>query len=506
MGVFIRMRPIVLALLAALSAGAFARAAEPPTHPAVDLSAMSKAERTALLRRFPKGGDLHVHLSGAVYPENFLKWAVEDGLCIDTRALAIRQPPCDASPDLRPAGAALADGDLYARMLDSLTTREPGFRGRNGHDAFFTTFGRADATALRNGDMVAEVADRLANENTFYVEIMHSPQSRAARMIGRKAGWKGDYAAQAKADLAGGLDKAVEDAVAETDALEKRWRAVLACGTPAARPGCKVTVRYIAQSNRIAPLEETFAQLQLSVALTKRDSRWVGIQLVAPEDDPNALKNYDEHMRMVGFLSDHGRSANVALHAGELTPAYATPEQLSYHIGMAIHVGGARRIGHGVSIAREKDAADLVREMADKGILTEVNLTSNAVILNVESAGHPWLWLRSAGAPWAFSTDDPGISRTDLSSEYERAAENGASFDDLVRSARNAIAFSFLPGQGLWRDPNRYREPEPACAAEIGAGEPKAPACRKFLAASEKAREQWRYEMLLNVFEVSRSH
>ncbi len=35
----------------------------------------------------PKGADLHVHLSGAVYAESFLRAAGEDGLCIDTKAL-----------------------------------------------------------------------------------------------------------------------------------------------------------------------------------------------------------------------------------------------------------------------------------------------------------------------------------------------------------------------------------------------------------------------------------
>jgi adenosine deaminase len=39
------------------------------------------AELRAFLHRMPKGGDLHVHLSGAVYAERFIAWTAQDGLC-----------------------------------------------------------------------------------------------------------------------------------------------------------------------------------------------------------------------------------------------------------------------------------------------------------------------------------------------------------------------------------------------------------------------------------------
>ena len=46
---------------------------------------------------FPKGADLHVHLSGAVYAETFIRDAGEDGLCVDTVAQSFAKPPCTAS-------------------------------------------------------------------------------------------------------------------------------------------------------------------------------------------------------------------------------------------------------------------------------------------------------------------------------------------------------------------------------------------------------------------------
>src|SRR5271165_4444057 len=48
----------------------------------------------AFLADFPKGADLHVHLSGAVYAESFIRAAGQDGLCVDPVALRFTQPPC----------------------------------------------------------------------------------------------------------------------------------------------------------------------------------------------------------------------------------------------------------------------------------------------------------------------------------------------------------------------------------------------------------------------------
>jgi adenosine deaminase len=105
----------------------------------------------------------------------------------------------------------------------------------------------------------------------------------------------------------------------------------------------------------------------------------------------------------------------------------------------------------------------------------------------------------------SLSTDDAGILRIDLSHEYARATkEGGASYDDLKRSARNAIAFSFLAGEGLWADPGVYRRPNKACAGQLGAEAPRPGLCAELVTTSDKAREQWRHERLLKAFEARR--
>src|SRR5260370_2510595 len=92
----------------------------------------------AFLRQFPKGADLHVHLSGAVYAETFIRDAGEDGLCVDPAALRFVHPPCTGAlvSATRLSGVLTgADQDLYDRLVNSFSMRSfvptPGF---SAHD------------------------------------------------------------------------------------------------------------------------------------------------------------------------------------------------------------------------------------------------------------------------------------------------------------------------------------------------------------------------------------
>src|ERR1700679_3148659 len=72
---------------------AFTEAAASGEQRAVRAFERAKADKAnalaldAFLAKMPKGGDLHMHLSGAVYAETFLKDAAADGLCVNPKAL-----------------------------------------------------------------------------------------------------------------------------------------------------------------------------------------------------------------------------------------------------------------------------------------------------------------------------------------------------------------------------------------------------------------------------------
>ncbi len=466
-----------------------------------DLSTMTPVQIGVLTRAMPKGGELHLHLSGAVFGENFLAWARDDGLCVDPAALALAPPPC--IPAKPPASAAFEDLDLYSAMLDSFSVRKVRFRDRSGHDHFFSSFGRfGPAFGRRQGDALAEVMRRAAAQNTFYLELMANGAPDGTQALAASLKGSTDDLRALKAELTPQrLAPLVRAAIAEADEAEARARRLMGCDGPAPDRGCQVTVRYLLYGLRRAPPKTVMAQLMVGAALVRADKRWVGVQMVAPEDEPQAMADYAIVSKIVDVVTDHGQATPVALHAGELTLALVSPEGLRDHVAQAVRVSGARRIGHGSDIAGEDGADALAAQMARDRVLVEVNLSSNRSILEIDADHHPYRWLVAKGVPVSLSTDDPGITRTDLSAEYALAASYGASYADLVTSARNALAFSFLSGAPLWQDAGDYRTPAAVCAGQIGGSKPTG-ACATLIAGSDKAREQWRYEALLKAFEA----
>ena len=84
--------------------------------------------------------------------------------------------------------------------------------------------------------------------------------------------------------------------------------------------------------------------------------------------------------------------------------------------------------------------------MRARGTTVETNLSSNDLILGVRGAEHPLRTYLRAHIPVTLSTDDEGVSRTDLTTEYYRAAwEHGLDYRTLKQIARNALIHSFLP-------------------------------------------------------------
>ncbi|MEW2299262.1 adenosine deaminase [Streptomyces sp. NPDC006655] len=482
----------------------------PPTPAEAPVAAYLRSVRSdpGLSRRFflrlPKGGDLHNHLFGAVRTEYLVELAGDDGLCVDAATLTAVVPPC--GPGARPAVDARTDRGFHDAILRAWSMRDfpP---ERSGHDHFFATFDKFGLVASRNqGRVLAQVAASVAAQHQSYLETMVNPASDAAARLGDDVGWDPDLAAlHAKLAAGGGLDRLVADARTETDGVDAEFRATARCGTPHPRPGCALTVRRIYQAFRGEPPERVFTQLALGMRLAERDPRFVAVDLVQPEDGTVALADYGLHMRMVRYLRTVYPHAHVTLHAGELWAGLVEPAELRFHVAAAVRVAGADRVGHGVDLLHEDDWRRTARAMAARGTAVEVPFTSNAQILGVRGAEHPFDTYRAYGVPVVLATDDPGVSRTDISHEYQYASgAYGLTYPELKDLARASLQYAFLPGRSLWRgNPARdgYR-PVAACAGRLpGTGLPPGTECRRLLDTSARAAVQWRQEAASASFE-----
>jgi hypothetical protein len=451
----------------------------------------------------PKGGDIHNHLGGSVYAESYLAWAAEEDFCVRKAGEKLELLKCAAGDPTMTRLAALTDLRIYNRLIDQMSTRNLTFAERTGHYDFFDSFRTAGPVSrLRVGEMVAEVATRAAGQRTYYLELMISLQNKAVREFGRKIGLRSDYSSTHSALLEAGLADLVAAGREELNELGRELRQAMDCDGMDAPLGCEVTIRYLQQTSRNRTPAEVFAQLAFAAEIARADSRVVGINLIAPEDDRVALRDYTAHMEMLEFLvAAAPEPVNVALHAGELTLGLVHPRELRFHIREAVEVGQARRIGHGVDIAYENDALELLKDMRERGVLVEICLTSNDIILNIRGDEHPLPVYLEAGVPLALATDDEGISRIDLTNEYLRAALTyDLGYRELKTMARNSLAHSFLPGAGLWQ-PGTFAVTE-ACAGDAPGSENPTRACAGFLASSERAQELWRLEAEFVAFEA----
>jgi len=117
----------------------------------------------AFLHEMPKGGDLHNHLGGALYAENLIDYAVDDGLCVDRTTSILIAPPCDASCEKytsKPAvRCAYQDHVLYNSIVDAWSMRNWKPADESGHDHFFSTFDKFSlATHTHTASALAEAA------------------------------------------------------------------------------------------------------------------------------------------------------------------------------------------------------------------------------------------------------------------------------------------------------------------------------------------------------------
>lgn len=452
------------------------------------------------MNAMPKGGDLHNHESGATYAENLIHYAANDNLCVDRKTFIVSQTPeCEKTNLLN---NAITDINFYDSIIDAWSMQHFTRGKESGHDHFFATFGKFGYIANHHrGEVLAEITDRAGTENESYLELMVTADGNASGKLGKKLGWNPDFSQMRQKLLSADFDKIITSITTSIAQDEKDRRRILACDTNHPKPGCQVKVRYLYQVLREQAPEMVFAQLLAGFEAATKDNHVVGLNMVQPEDGKLSMRDYKLHMQMVGYLHQLYPDVLISLHAGELNEALVPAEGLKFHINDAVTIASANRIGHGVDIMNEDKVDTLLTAMAQKHIMVEINLSSNAMILGVEGKQHPLPTYMKYGVPVALSTDDEGVSRSNLTKEYKHAVQTfGFDYLTLKHLVRNSLMYAFLPGKALWSD-YAYHQPASDCAADVLGSDKPSYGCQAFLNNNEKASLQWDLENRFTRFE-----
>ena len=469
----------------------------------------SPPKQMAFLLKMPKGGDLHNHLSGAIYAESYIQWAAQKGLCVNNSTMTLWVPGFPSACDIgqTPANAALTNSILYRQMVDAWSMRNWQLSGQSGHDHFFDAFGKFGAATYDNsGKMLAEAVKSAARGRVSYVELMLTPDSNAtgvlSSQIGGKVGWDGNFESTLNKLKANGIESAAALGIKNIKDMEAQKDQILKCGTQEADPGCLVKVRYVAQVSRNSSLGQVYAQMVTGLALANDpQSRVVATNLVQGEDGLNSMQNFSLHMEMLKFLRPLYPHARVTLHAGELAPGLVPPDGLLFHIRDSVTVARADRIGHGVDIMHETDPYELLKEMARRNVMVEICLSSNDLILGITGSRHPLATYIEYGVPVALATDDEGVSRSEISMEFLKAAEDqGLGYLQLKTMARTSLQYAFIAGESLWSDGRKF-VPVAQCARDVEEMKLTSNSCKQFLDGNDKGNLQWLLEQEFNTFE-----
>ncbi len=250
---------------------------------------------------------------------------------------------------------------------------------------FLSTFFLRDPDDLRR--LAAAVRARLAEQNIEYAEITLSPAEHLP------------HAAMTHEALCELMDEA------------------------AAAPGPRI--RWIV--DLVRNLGPQAAADLLDKLLAIRPKSWVGITLGGAEHQfpPAPFAGVYRRAKDAGL--------RLSVHAGEALG----PES----VWDAVKLLGAERIGHGV---RAVEDPALVEYLAEHRIPLEVCPTGNIRTgVYASEEDHPLARLQRAGVVVTLNTDDPAFFKTSLNNEFELAARQGLSENDLETIRMNAFRCAF---------------------------------------------------------------
>ena len=383
-----------------------------------------------LLYQVPKGGDVHNHLAGAVWPEWWYAVATDPqrnggqrfytrtkilncgGCGMDWRGknidtvyfVTIREAtwktlaPC-CQPEFTPLD------ELTVAQRDAWMSSVKLDKAGEGRDEFFElTWVRLNELLLDAHvipEILVENMKHFGAENLIYLEL--------------------------QAPSFGMRDP--DGSVVEPDEMAARYEERLAKEDALATG---VEVRFLNTVLRFADDAEDRVRQTYAFLDAHRD-RWVGINMAGREDNDKGypLRFLDTYREMRRKYSGIG----ISIHAGEV-------DEPNAHVRDTLLLG-ATRIGHGVNLITDPDTMLLMRQGQN---LVEINLVSNQLLeYTPDVTLHPFPEYLRFGIPVCLNTDDRGMWYSNMTDEYFTAVSTfDLTWDEVVQLWRYSLKHSFL--------------------------------------------------------------
>ena len=385
-------------------------------------------KRTLLefLHAMPKGGDLHNHITGAVFAEWWLELGVAaeaDGYRYLTKT---RIENCAyGTNEFGPSPYLLLWRTISERTWQTLSACEqqeytPLSKLNAQERAAFASALHLDRPHEGRAEFFSRHWQRI-NELTNNPHIV-------AEIIARNLiafGEEGLLYLEAQVPVFG--MRTADGEPLSPDAVLDIYRARIA---EADVEASGMTLRMQISLLRFTPQAEENLKRIWGIAARHEDV--VAVNFVGREDDDKG--HPARFLGTVRALRREYSGVHLSIHAGEV-------DEPNDHIRDTLLLG-AERIGHGVNLITQPDVMLYMRDRH----LVEINLISNLLLEYVDDYDeHPFPEYLRFGIPVALSTDDRGMWDSTMTDEFLVAVrEFDLSWQELVYLSRNSIRHSFL--------------------------------------------------------------
>ena len=174
--------------------------------------------------------------------------------------------------------------------------------------------------------------------------------------------------------------------------------------------------------------------LRMAYGFVSANEHWVAVNMVGREDDD---KGYPlRFLPTLRALRQQHNNVRLSIHGGEV-------DEPNDHVRDTLLLG-ADRIGHGVNLITDPDTMRLMRHGP---YLVEINLISNLLLEYVTDYNqHPFPEYLRLGIPVALSTDDRGMWDSTMTDEFfVGVKEFNLSWDEVKWLSTNSLKYAFLP-------------------------------------------------------------